>query len=52
MKKHKEQILNLISNFGYWSEEVKDFNGQLVKLKGFGYMQKINLPFLGTKNSK
>ena len=28
-KKLKEELVNLIEKFGYWSTEVKEFNGKL-----------------------
>ena len=52
MAKHQKKMKELVNLHGYWSQEVQDFNSLLVKLKGFSYMDKINAPHIGTKNSK
>ena len=39
-----------VAKYGYWSDEVKRFNGVLKEKGGYEYMSTLNQKFVGTAN--
>ena len=48
----KEKLSLFVEKYGYWSEEVKSFNANLIRKGGYDYMTALNQEYVGTKNVK
>lgn len=47
-----ERLAFLVAKYGYWSQEVRDFNNVLTNKGGIDYMQQLNQKHTGTSNVK
>jgi len=47
-----ERLQDLVNAYGYWSDQVKQFNTRLISKGGREYQVNLNAPYTGTGNGK
>ena len=45
-----QKLESLVSKYGYWSDQVKQFNEVLFLKGGYKYLTELNQKYTGTKN--